>query len=193
MKTVVVGSSSSGKTQFVEGVANYANGSKGFGRNGVVQVSTGNLVISDTPGLVRFRYLINSIYCKDCSTYIVVYDINSTESLEEARKWCLFIKVHYEKENPIVLLLANKTDVHHDQWEAHLEMGRVVAQDHQCLFCECSATSGYNVNKALQMLIEAARVRDSQELATRQAKMLAKIRQRRRGSSFAFAFTKLVH
>ncbi|VVT57866.1 uncharacterized protein SAPINGB_P005909 [Magnusiomyces paraingens] len=103
------------------------------------------LQLWDTAGQERFRTLIPS-YIRDSHVAIVVYDITSRQSFNDAARWIEDVRTE-RGDQVIIALVGNKTDLR-DERQVTVEEGEAKARELGILFMETSAKLGYNV-KAL--------------------------------------------
>lgn len=103
------------------------------------------LQLWDTAGQERFRTLIPS-YIRDSHVAIVVYDITSRQSFDDAARWIEDVRTE-RGDQVIIALVGNKTDLR-DERQVTAEEGESKAKELGILFMETSAKAGYNV-KAL--------------------------------------------
>lgn len=113
---------------------------------------TVRLQLWDTAGQERFRSLIPS-YIRDSSVAVVVYDISSTKSFQQTRKWV--DDVRGERGNDVIIVLVgNKTDLN-DKREVTTQQGEEEAKKHNLLFIETSAKVGHNVKPLFKRIAQA--------------------------------------
>lgn len=100
--------------------------------------------IWDTAGQDRYRTLA-PMYYRGAAGAVVVYDITDMESFNGARS---YIEELQRQGSPdvIIALAGNKLDLNEKRevWEAD---ARAYAEQNRCLFFECSAKTGQNVNE----------------------------------------------
>jgi Ras-related protein Rab-5C len=107
--------------------------------------------IWDTAGQERYRAL-SQIYTRGAAAALVVFDISSRSSLDDAKTWVA--EVRAREPAIVVALVGNKSD---------LRSGRVVAADeaaeyartHGLLYVETSAKSGHNVEALFKEVARA--------------------------------------
>lgn len=119
IKVVLVGDSSVGKTSIIQRFV--FNKFKPYcpSSSGVAFITkilgppsldfTVSLTIWDTAGQEKFRSLI-TMYYKDASAIIAVYDVSNKASFEGLKTWVEEIK-EKAPENTLVILVGNKTDL----------------------------------------------------------------------------------
>lgn len=117
------------------------------------------LQLWDTAGQERFRSLIPS-YIRDSSVAVVVFDITSAKSFNEASKWIEDVKTQRE-DNVILFLVGNKLDLA-DQRQVSVEEAEKKAADYNMTYVETSAKMGQNVKTlfkkiALKLVPEASK------------------------------------
>ncbi|XP_068615337.1 EF-hand calcium-binding domain-containing protein 4B-like [Brachionichthys hirsutus] len=151
-KVVFLGNSGVGKTSFIQ---RYCTGHFNSTLSTTVCIdfqmktlklgSTAiTLQIWDTAGQERFRSITEQYYRK-ADGILVMYDLTHSPSFIAVRGWMDTVK---EKmcEDATLMLLANKLDrTDCDSRKVTSEEGRRLAEQHQALFYECSAKTGYNI------------------------------------------------
>ena len=116
------------------------------------------LQLWDTAGQERFRSLIPS-YIRDSSVAVVVFDVTSAKSFDEASKWIEDVRAQRE-DNVILFLVGNKVDLA-DQRQVSEEDGQKKAAEYGMTYIETSAKLGQNVKTlfkkiALKLVPEAS-------------------------------------
>lgn len=100
------------------------------------------LQLWDTAGQERFKSLIPS-YIRDSAVAVVVYDITSQESFENAMRWIEDVRV--ERGNDVVIMLVgNKCDLA-DKRLVEYDEGERRAKELGTLFVETSAKAGIGI------------------------------------------------
>ena len=124
------------------------------------QLSDGSIVnceIWDTAGQEEFDSINRSYYRKaDCC--LLVYDITNKESFEQIKNYYSEEIKNYCKENIIVVLLGNKSDLKEDR-VIEPEVAGNFATDQGYIFMETSCEKNKNVADAFATLIEKANIR----------------------------------
>lgn len=110
------------------------------------------LSIWDTAGQERYRTLTSSYY-RGAQGVILVYDVTSEDSFAALPSWYKELEMFTGKESLIKLLIGNKTDQESTR-KVTTEQGREWAQEHDCLFAECSAKENIHVQKAFEELVQ---------------------------------------
>lgn len=126
------------------------------------------LQLWDTAGQERFRSLIPS-YIRDSSVAVVVFDITSVKSFNEASKWIEDVKTQRE-DNVILFLVGNKLDLA-AQRQVSVEEAEKKAADYNMTYIETSAKMGQNVKTlfkkvALKLVPEASQNSGSEQNIT---------------------------
>ncbi|KAL0227219.1 hypothetical protein P9112_014543 [Eukaryota sp. TZLM1-RC] len=108
------------------------------------------LQIWDTAGQERFAALLPS-YLRECSAAVIVFDITSRASFEDATsKWLQSVKEEQSNQSePLVVLAANKADLASSR-EVELSEISSFASTHNIPFFEVSAKLGHNVKELFQ-------------------------------------------
>ncbi|NXR38688.1 RAB44 protein, partial [Zosterops hypoxanthus] len=104
------------------------------------------LQLWDTAGQERYRSITKQFFRK-ADGVIVMYDITAKDTFTAVKQWLISIE-EATGENVPVLLLGNKTDNEKER-EVPMGMGDHLAKDYNLIFYECSAYSGYNVEKSV--------------------------------------------
>eukprot|EP00917_Polyrhabdina_sp_WS-2016_P024776 GHVP01053536.1.p2 GENE.GHVP01053536.1~~GHVP01053536.1.p2 ORF type:complete len:221 (+),score=37.37 GHVP01053536.1:29-664(+) len=104
----------------------------------------------DTAGEERYK-AITSAYFRGAVGALVVYDISKKSSFENVQRWLEELRDH-ASEDIVILLVGNKSDLHHlravSQEEAHS-----VAENEHLAFIETSALEATNVEAAFQKIM----------------------------------------
>ena len=155
VKVVLIGESGVGKTsiisQFISGKfkpgalcthgATFSNKTKKFKEF----QRTISFEIWDTAGQEKYRSL-NSMFFKDASVALIVYDITSQKTFEEVENyWANAIKENGPK-NIIIYLVGNKSDLFTHE-EVKEQVARQYAKDQNILFWLTSAKDGPCIEK----------------------------------------------
>ncbi|XP_042351933.1 EF-hand calcium-binding domain-containing protein 4B-like [Plectropomus leopardus] len=158
-KVVFLGNSGVGKSSFIQ---HYCTGhffSKMSATVGMdfqmktlsLGSTTVTLQLWDTAGQERFRSITEQYYRK-ADGILAMYDITQASSFAAVRGWMDSVK---EKmcEGAVLMLLANKLDLadRHSR-EVTTGEGQRLAEQHQALFYECSAKTGFNVEELMTFL-----------------------------------------
>lgn len=107
--------------------------------------------IWDTAGQERYYSLI-PMYYRGAQVALIVYDITSPESFENAKKWAEELK--YDKPQEFLkVLVANKVDLS-ENITADLELGKAYAEKEGLMFYETSAKTGFNIQKMFSDIAE---------------------------------------
>lgn len=107
--------------------------------------------IWDTAGQERYYSLI-PMYYRGAQVALIVYDVTSLESFENAKKWVEELK--YDKPQEFLkVLIANKMDLKNESVVSH-ETGKQFAEKEGLMFYETSAKTGENVQKLFTEIAE---------------------------------------
>ena len=106
--------------------------------------------IWDTAGQERYK-AITSAYYKGAKGAFIVYDITRKESFDNVTKWAEQLKSAADK-NLTIIIVGNKVDLE-DQRQIKTEEGQNKANELESAFIETSASSGTNIDKAFEMMI----------------------------------------
>ncbi|TKA21808.1 Ras-related protein Rab-6B [Salinomyces thailandicus] len=113
---------------------------------------TVRLQLWDTAGQERFRSLIPS-YIRDSSVAVVVYDVTSSKSFQQTRKWVEDVRGE-RGSDVIIVLVGNKTDLG-EKREVTVEQGEEEAKKGGLMFVETSAKVGFNVKALFKRIAQA--------------------------------------
>lgn len=83
----------------------------------------------------------------------MVYDVTRRNTFDYLEGWLLETRQHSDA-NIVVILVGNKVDLEHMR-VVSTEEGAQFAEEHELIFIETSAKSGFNVDKAF---LESARI-----------------------------------
>ncbi|KAA8539241.1 hypothetical protein F0562_025933 [Nyssa sinensis] len=110
------------------------------------------LTIWDTAGQERFGTLTSSYY-RDAHGIILVYDVTRRETFTNLSEiWAKEVELYSTNHDCIKLLVGNKVDRDGER-AVTVEEGMALAQEHKCLFLECSAKTRENVQQCFKELI----------------------------------------
>lgn len=84
---------------------------------------------------------------------LLVYDVTRRNTFDYLEGWLLETRQHSDP-NIVIILVGNKVDLEH-QRVVSTEEGAQFAEEHELIFIETSAKTGFNVDKAF---LESARV-----------------------------------
>ena len=111
-----------------------------------------NVTIIDTAGQEKFRSM-NNQYLNKVDGILLVYDITSEDSFEEIKNYyCAKIK-EYCKQNVIIILVGNKSDLE-DIRKIKIEDGASFAAENGYMFMETSCLKNEYVSECFETLIE---------------------------------------
>ncbi|XP_009078542.1 PREDICTED: EF-hand calcium-binding domain-containing protein 4B [Acanthisitta chloris] len=153
-KIIFVGNSSVGKTTFLRRFCedHFFPGTAatvGVDYN-VKTVTVDNTQVAlqlwDTAGQERYRSITKQFFRK-ADGVIVMYDITAKDTFLAVKQWLISVEEAAGESMPL-LLLGNKTDNEKER-EIPKGMGEHLAKDYKLIFYECSAYSGYNVEKSV--------------------------------------------
>ncbi|GAB2250525.1 hypothetical protein Droror1_Dr00016775 [Drosera rotundifolia] len=122
----------------------------------VKQLSIGGkrlkLTIWDTAGQERYGTLITSYY-RGAHGIILVYDVTRRETFSNlSESWAKEVGLYSTNEECVKILVGNKVDREEERCVTR-EEGVALAQEHNCLFFECSAKTRENVEQCFKELI----------------------------------------
>ncbi|KAJ4829838.1 Ras- protein RABC2a [Turnera subulata] len=110
------------------------------------------LTIWDTAGQERFGILTSSYY-RDAHGIILVYDVTRRETFANlSDTWAKEVELYSTNRDCVKILVGNKVDRESERAVSR-EEGLALAQEHKCLFLECSARNRENVQQCFKSLI----------------------------------------
>lgn len=116
-----------------------------------------HLQLWDTAGQERFRSLTTAFY-RDAMGFLLLFDLTSEQSFVEIRNWITQLKIHAYCDSPDVVLCGNKADLEDrrmvTEWKA-----RELAEKNGLVYLETSASTGQNVARAVETLLERVMIR----------------------------------
>ncbi|KAF9597522.1 hypothetical protein IFM89_019436 [Coptis chinensis] len=102
-------------------------------------------------GQERFRTVTSSYY-RAAQGIILVYDVTRRESFTNlADVWAKEVELYSTNQDCIKMLVGNKVDRDIER-EVTREEGIALAQEHKCIFIECSAKTQQNVQQCFEEL-----------------------------------------
>ena len=129
---------------------------------------TVRLQLWDTAGQERFRALIPG-YIRDSSIAMIVYDITSKKTFQNASKWLEDVR-SVRGSDVIIVLVGNKTDLS-DRRQVSTEDGELLARSQGLMFMETSAKVGFNVKYLFKKVALALPNLDNQPSITRESEL----------------------
>lgn len=109
------------------------------------------LTIWDTAGQERFGTVTSSYY-RGAHGIILVYDVTRRETFTNLLDtWAKEVQLYSTNDECVKILLGNKVDRENERAVTR-EEGLALAQEHKCLFLECSAKSKENVHQCFRDL-----------------------------------------
>lgn len=110
------------------------------------------LTIWDTAGQERFGTVISSYY-RGAHGIILVYDVTRRETFTNLLNiWAKEVELYSSNPECIKILVGNKVDKDKERAVTRDE-GIALAQEHKCLFLECSAKTRENVQQCFKDLV----------------------------------------
>ena len=114
---------------------------------------------------------INSLYIRDSTVAVIVYDITNVNSFEQVTRWIEDVRAERGKD-VIIVLVGNKTDLA-DKRHVSIDEGEKKAKElGVSLFIETSAKAGYNVKQLFRRIAAALPGADKDESKDGQNKMI---------------------
>ncbi|XP_056242630.1 EF-hand calcium-binding domain-containing protein 4A isoform X1 [Seriola aureovittata] len=155
-KVVFLGNSGVGKSSFIRHYCTgrfYSNMSATVGLDFHMKTltlgsTTVTLQLWDTAGQERFRSITEQYYRK-ADGILAMYDVMQPPSFTAVRGWMVSVKKKM-CDGAVLMLLGNKLDLA-DRWSRKVttDNGQRLAEQHQALFYECSAKTGYNMEELM--------------------------------------------
>ncbi|KAL6987321.1 Ras-related protein RABC2a [Sarracenia purpurea var. burkii] len=109
------------------------------------------LTIWDTAGQEKFRTLTSSYY-RGTQGIILVYDVTRRETFTNLSDvWAKELDLYCTNQDCVKILVGNKVDRESERVVSR-EEGTELAQEHGCLFLECSAKTRGNVGQCFEEL-----------------------------------------
>ncbi|KAK8899557.1 hypothetical protein M9Y10_001873 [Tritrichomonas musculus] len=154
-KVVFLGSASVGKTCIVNrATSDYFDpeqvstvGASFSAKRITTEKSCVTLRIWDTAGQERYRSLA-PMYFHAANAVVVVFSLNSIDTLEDAATWVDELKEHYD-EIPLLYLVGNKADLT-DERTVSIEQASDMADKLNASYLETSAKTGQNINELFE-------------------------------------------
>lgn len=115
----------------------------------VIDGSKVRLQVWDTAGQERYETITKQYYRRAQGVFLV-YDITNLNSFNNIRKWLTYVK-EFADDDVSVMVLANKCDKSKRR-RVTKEQGVQLAKELNADFCECSAKSKENINRAFEAL-----------------------------------------
>ncbi|KAK0585493.1 hypothetical protein LWI29_029417 [Acer saccharum] len=109
------------------------------------------LTIWDTAGQERFRTMTNSYY-RGAHGIILVYDVTRRETFTNLSDvWAKEVEIYSTNQDCVKMYVGNKVDRESERAVSR-EEGIALAKEHGCMFLECSAKTGENVEQIFEQL-----------------------------------------
>ncbi|KAI5399432.1 Ras- protein RABC2a, variant 2 [Lathyrus oleraceus] len=141
------------------------------------------LTIWDTAGQERFGTVISSYY-RGAHGIILVYDVTRRETFTNlVGIWAKEVGLYSTNQDCIKILVGNKVDKESER-AVSKEEGMALAQEHRCLFLECSAKTRENVQQCFKDLtlkileVSSLREKGSVEVKRQKQKRIFETSQR---------------
>ena len=156
-KCIVLGASCVGKTSIINRFCHdiFVNDSDTTigvdyaSKKVVIQDKTITLLIWDTAGQERYKSIIPA-YIRDCALALVVFDVSTMKTLEDAKHHVESVRSQRGDE-AIIALVGNKIDLLKENEEVD-ESAKQYADKEGLLYYEVSAKSGTNINSMFKEL-----------------------------------------
>lgn len=158
LKVVLVGTSGVGKTSLITRYCfdtfhsdlNTTVGIDFMSKKMVIQDKTINLQFWDTAGQEKYKWLVPA-YIRDCAIALVVFDVTSKDTFEEAKQYIEDVK-SLRGDEALIALIGNKIDLLKEK--SFDTSAKDFAKQSNLLYFEVSAKDGTNINSMFQTLGE---------------------------------------
>ncbi|KAF5660907.1 hypothetical protein FHETE_8758 [Fusarium heterosporum] len=160
-KVLLLGDSGGGKTniisQFTEGKFD-ANSKPTMGMKPIYKMvqcnsKTIKTAIWDAASREHYRCsIMNTPYYTDCAAAMIVYDITSRLSYENASRWLDEVRDHVD-DDTVIMLVGNKTDLNHKR-VVKTEEAKRFADEKGLLYIETSALSKDQVDAVFGTILD---------------------------------------
>ncbi|XP_065841777.1 ras-related protein Rab-27B-like [Oscarella lobularis] len=110
------------------------------------------LQLWDTAGQERFRSLATAFF-RNAMGFVVMFDVTNEQSFLNTRSWLQQLRTHAYTEDPVTILVGNKTDLDHIRKVQKSDAERF-ADKLGLKYMETSAQSGANVREAFEILLD---------------------------------------
>ncbi|XP_033214730.1 ras-related protein Rab-27A [Belonocnema kinseyi] len=111
-----------------------------------------HLQLWDTAGQERFRSLTTAFY-RDSMGFFLLFDLTNEQSFLDVRNWLDQLRNHAYCETPDIILCGNKSDLE-DRRVISEAKGRELAEKYDLVYLETSASTGQNVARAVEILLD---------------------------------------
>lgn len=112
-----------------------------------------NLQIWDTAGQERFRTITTSYY-RVSDVVILVFDVTEPQSFANVVNWLEDVR-SYASDAVDIILVGNKTDLESSR-KISFDKAKHYASEHNLIYMESSAKSGYNVEEVFSTIAKSA-------------------------------------
>ena len=100
----------------------------------------------------RFRSLATAFF-RNAMGFVVMFDVTNEQSFLNTRSWLQQLRTHAYTEDPVTILVGNKTDLDHIRKVQKSDAERF-ADKLGLKYMETSAQSGANVREAFEILLD---------------------------------------
>ncbi|XP_011498069.1 PREDICTED: ras-related protein Rab-27A isoform X1 [Ceratosolen solmsi marchali] len=111
-----------------------------------------HLQLWDTAGQERFRSLTTAFY-RESMGFFLLFDLTNEQSFLAIRNWLDELRMHAYCEEPDIILCGNKSDLE-DRRIISEQKARELAEKYNLVYLETSASTGQNVERAVDILLD---------------------------------------
>lgn len=105
----------------------------------------------------RFRSLTTAFY-RDAVGFFLIFDLTNEQSFLEIAYWMEQLKTHAYCEDPDIVLIGNKSDLERHRVISEVR-ARGLAGRYNLPYVETSASTGQNVQRSIDILLEMVMTR----------------------------------
>ncbi|CAI9736990.1 ras-related protein Rab-27B-like isoform X3 [Octopus vulgaris] len=111
-----------------------------------------HLQLWDTAGQERYRSLTTAFF-RDAMGFLVLFDLTNEKSFINIRSWLTELQTHAYCDKPDIVLIGNKADLEDVRKVSEQKIYKLV-EEYNLLYFETSASTGQNVAKAVECLLD---------------------------------------
>ena len=164
LKVIIVGNISTGKTSILNRYIN--NEFQKYCKTTIAPQFSYKVIKSqgiifriqfwDLPGQER-NPIVTSLFCKDSNAVIFCCEVNNNQSKEDINKWITSLQNNIDLNEIPKIIIENKCDLlgNEDKYEEDIQFLKNFSDEHNFNgYFRTSALNGYNIEKAMQFLID---------------------------------------
>ena len=110
-------------------------------------------MLADIKRFLTGNHCVTSDMLREYQGFLIMYDVTSEDSFEEARHYLQLIQKMGVKPRPPMILLANKVDLQDVMRVVDRGLGESLADDFGASYMETSGKTGLNVENAVMALM----------------------------------------